>query len=177
MAWYRQATSHYLNQCLPDLCWHMASLRYNELTNTLRPVQNGWHFANNVFKSIFVNGNYFILIHIWLKFVPEGLMHWAITCTNGPLTRYIKLRVAHAPGMPGKLFTRHRFQREPLVSDPCMHHGTCVMHVPWCMLGSITLVAGKTFPAFLAHAQPAILRIWQEALCEQVIWRHWATMT
>ena len=25
------------------------------------------------------------------------------------------------------------------------------------------MVAGKTFPAFPAHAQPAILRIWQEA--------------
>ena len=24
------------------------------------------------------------------------------------------------------------------VSDPDMHHGTCVMHVPWCMSGSLT---------------------------------------
>ena len=24
------------------------------------------------------------------------------------------------------------------VSDPGMHPGTCVMHVPWCMLGSLT---------------------------------------
>ena len=26
----------------------------------------------------------------------------------------------------------------PWVSDPDMHHGTCVTHVPWCMSGSIT---------------------------------------
>ena len=26
----------------------------------------------------------------------------------------------------------------PLVSDPDMHHGTCVTHVPWCMSGSLT---------------------------------------
>ena len=26
----------------------------------------------------------------------------------------------------------------PRVSDPDMHHGTCVMHVPWCMPGSLT---------------------------------------
>ena len=26
----------------------------------------------------------------------------------------------------------------PLVSDPDMHHGTCVTHVPWCMPGSLT---------------------------------------
>ena len=50
-------------------------------------------------------------------------------------------------------FPRHRRQRKPLVSDPGMHHATCVMHVPR---------AGKTVQAFPAHAQPAILRIWQE---------------
>ena len=34
-------------------------------------------------------------------------------------------------------FPRHRFQRKPLVSDPSMYHGTCVMHVSWCMSGSL----------------------------------------
>ena len=50
----------------------------------------------------------------------------------GPLARYIKLRVAHAPGMPGT------FSPPPQVSDPDMHHGTCVTHVSWCMAGSLT---------------------------------------
>ena len=49
------------------------------------------------------------------------------------------------------------------VSDPDMHHGTCVTHVPWRMTGSLNHGGGETFLAFLAHAQPAILRIWQEA--------------
>ena len=35
-------------------------------------------------------------------------------------------------------FLRHRLQRKPLVSDPGMHHGTCVTHVLWCMSGSLT---------------------------------------
>ena len=39
---------------------------------------------------------------------------------------------AHAPGMPGT------FSPSPQVSDPDMHHGTCVTHVPWCMPGSLT---------------------------------------
>ena len=51
---------------------------------------------------------------------------------NGPLTRYVKLPVAHAPGMPGT------FSPAPWISDPGMHHGTYVTHVPWCMPGSIT---------------------------------------
>ena len=50
---------------------------------------------------------------------------------HGSLIRYVKLRIAHAPGMPGT------FSRPPRVSDPDMHHGTCVTHVPWCMLGSL----------------------------------------
>ena len=35
-------------------------------------------------------------------------------------------------------FPRHRLQRKPLVSDPGMHQGTCVTHVPWFMSGSLT---------------------------------------
>ena len=57
----------------------------------------------------------------------------------------------------------HRLQRKPLVSDPGMHHDTCVTQVLWCMLGSLTRGGGENVPAFPAHAQPAILRIWQEA--------------
>ena len=54
---------------------------------------------------------------------------------------------------------RHQLQRKPLVSDPGMYHATCFTHVPWCMSGSLTRGGGKTFPAFPAHAQSAILRI------------------
>ena len=65
---------------------------------------------------------------------------------RGPLTRYVKLRDAHLPGMPVYLFSRHRLQRNPLVSDPGMHHGTCITHVPWCMSGWLTRGGGKNVP-------------------------------
>ena len=58
-------------------------------------------------------------------FICRGLCH-------GPLARYVKLRVAHEPGIPGT------FSPPPRVSDPDMHHGTCATHVPWCMPGSLT---------------------------------------
>ena len=61
---------------------------------------------------------------------------------NGPLTRYVKLWVAHASGMLGT-FSRHRLQRKPPVSDPIMHHGTCVTHVPWCLSGSLIRGGGE----------------------------------
>ena len=67
----------------------------------------------------------------------------------GPLTKYVKLRVAHAPDMPGTFHHPHRLQRELLHNnDPGMHHGTCVTHVPWCMAGSLIRSDGETFPAF-----------------------------
>ena len=42
------------------------------LFNTLRPRQNGRHFADGVFKYIFLNENVWIPIKISLKFVPKG---------------------------------------------------------------------------------------------------------
>ena len=40
--------------------------------NTLKPSQNGRHFADDIFKRIFVNENVRISIKISLKFVPKG---------------------------------------------------------------------------------------------------------
>ena len=51
---------------------------------------------------------------------------------HGPFTRRVKLWVSHATGIPGT------FSPPPSVSDPDMHHGTCVTHVPWFIPGSLT---------------------------------------
>ena len=40
--------------------------------NTLRPRQNGRHFAEDIFNCIFFNENVWIPIKISLKFVPKG---------------------------------------------------------------------------------------------------------
>ena len=65
-------------------------------------------------------------------------------------------------GNVGNVSPRRRFQRKPLVSDPGMHHGTCVAHVPWCMSGSLTCGDGENVPGIPGACAPAILRIWQE---------------
>ena len=46
---------------------------------------------------------------------------------HGPLTRDAKLRVVLVSGIP------RTFSPSQHVSDPDMHHGPCVMHLPWCM--------------------------------------------
>ena len=75
--------------------------------------------------------------HEWGS-IPQGIVYMFYVCCvlewmgNGPLARYVKLRVAHAPGMPGTFSPPQR------VCDPDMHYGTCVTHVPRCMPGSLT---------------------------------------
>ena len=66
-------------------------------------------------------------------------------------------------GNVGIVFPHPRFQGKPLVSDPDMHHCTCVTHVPWCMSGSLTCGDGENVPGIPGACAPAILRIWQEA--------------
>ena len=48
-------------------------LGLNELTHP-PPRQNGHHFAGDIFRCIFVNDKFCILIEISLKFVPYGLV-------------------------------------------------------------------------------------------------------
>ena len=62
MAWCRQATSHYLNQCWPRSPTPYGVTR-PRWVSTLRPRQNGLHFVD-IFK--------FILIQISLKFFHKG---------------------------------------------------------------------------------------------------------
>ena len=54
--------------------WLSESLQRNQekMFNTLRPRQNGRHFADDMFKCIFLNENVWIPIKISLTFVPEG---------------------------------------------------------------------------------------------------------
>ena len=78
----------------------------------------------------------------------------------------------------------------PKVSDPDMHHGTCVTHVPWCTQGSLTnrflwiRWRGKRSrhsqrmhnPQFYVSAKRSIAKSWQWAMA---IWiemcRNWTT--
>ena len=69
-------------------------------------------------------------------------------------------------GNAGNVFPHRRLQRKPLVSDPGMHHGTCVTHVPWCMSWSLTRGGGENVPGIPGACAPAVLRIWQEAHCD-----------
>ena len=117
---------------------------------------------NNVLHLCESKG-YIYMIHIYVYDTQIGawirnytrVKPWDVITHPWASYQIRKIAGAHAPGMPGT------FSPSPHVSDPDMHHDTCVTHVPWCMPGSLTSGfiwnrrRGKTFPAFPAHAQPA----------------------
>ena len=136
MACCLTAPSHYLNQCwllIKEVLWHLPKQLHSEWPS---------YYSVNWFLPYFKHYR-----HI----------------SYGPLTRYVKLRVAHAPGMPRTFPPAAEIQRKPRVSDPDMHHGTCVTHVPWCMSGFLTRGGGENVPSIPGACATAILRIWQEA--------------
>ena len=59
--------------CLGRCYARTISAKQNQgnLINTLRLRQNGWHFADDIFKCIFFSENVWTLIKISLKFVPK----------------------------------------------------------------------------------------------------------
>ena len=99
MAWCRQTTSHCLSQCRLRSCRHTTSLNHNELIHC---------YVVDVIKflldfSTCDNGR-------WDTKIDEdkckgtcskSLIIIMTTSWHGPLARYAKSRVAHAPVMPG----------------------------------------------------------------------------
>ena len=82
----------------------------------------------------------------------EGI-HVGFRSTTWASYQIRKIAGCACAGNAGNVPPRRRLQRKTLVSDPVMHHGTCVTHVPWCMSGSLTSCGGETFPA---HAHPQL---------------------
>ena len=46
----------------------------------------------------------------------------------------------------GERLPRHQLQRKPVISDPGMHHDTCVTQLPWCISVSLTRSGGENVP-------------------------------
>ena len=80
--------------------------------------------------------------------VPPPQKTWNTTCSRSERHNITCTQATqHSPGAAQKiwgLWCQKQISQAglsnciPLVSDPGMHHGTCVTHVPWCMSGSLT---------------------------------------
>ena len=76
-------------------------------------------------------------------------------------------------------FPHHRLHRKlvTLVSDPGMHHGMCVTHVPWCMSGSLIRGGGENVPGIpgaCATHSFAYLARGPRRHVESSVWSYWS---
>ena len=92
--------------------------------NTLRPRPNGRHFADDIFKCIFLNENVWIPIKISMKFVPKGPIN------NIP--SLVQIMAWHRPG--------DKPLSEPMMV--CLTTHICVTRPQW--VNQITLQSGPT---------------------------------
>ena len=159
---YKSMRSSYLNNCITDNCLNLPPNNYSDPnTNVLYKSWYGdvvwnqqWACRKNNLSSIefmaWINNH----IHI---------TSWDVITHPWASCKIHKIAGCACAGNAGNVSPRHRLQGKPLVSDPCMHHGTCVTHEPWCMSGSLTRGGWENVPGIPGACAPAILRILQEA--------------
>ena len=71
MAWRRPGYKPLSEPMMVSLLTHIC-VTWPQWVNTLRPKQIGRHFADDIFKHMFLNENVWILFKISLNFVPMG---------------------------------------------------------------------------------------------------------
>ena len=96
-----------------------------------KPMLPNFFTLYGVSRALFVKCAAMFGLRVYLSLPYNHFILW-----HGPLSRYVKLRVVHAPGMPGTFSPLPTLKA--LVSAPGMHHGTCVTHVSLCMSRSLT---------------------------------------
>ena len=87
---------------------------------------------------------------------------WVILCVvshfsslwHGPLAKYVKLRVAHAPGMPRTFFPAADFTGNRYLAIPACIMARASRTCRDACRDRLPAMAGKTFPSFPVHAHP-----------------------
>ena len=118
-------------------CYHVA---IRELS--LRMLRD-WYLKGFLWQLQMPNHHYYWPIDLWgywIKFLTYNFQY------NMGLLPDMQNCVLRMRRECRERFPRHRLHRKPLVSDPGMHHDTCVTHVPWCMSGSLTRGGGGNVP-------------------------------
>ena len=93
--------------------------------------------------------------------------------THGPLTRYVKLQVAHAPGMPETFSPAADFKGNRYLATPACITTRASRTCRDACRDRLLAVAGKTFPAFSAHAHPQFYASVKRSI--ETVWRIYAS--
>ena len=139
--------------------------------NTLRPRQNGRHFADGIFKCIFVNENVWIPIKISLTFVPQ------VPINNIPAL--VQIMAWHRPGdkplsgpmmvrLPAHIcVTRPQWVKYVLVNSSCLCpiHWSRALRREWrCSWSSANRRCSsynRVFSNFIANSGATYIEDWQ----------------
>ena len=153
MACCLMAPSHYLKQCwliISKVLWYSPGGKFSRYHsqqyvayyfNILRLRENGHHFADDIFKCIFLNEDVWIMLKISLKFVP-------------------KVRINNIPALVQIMAWRRPGDKplaEPMMVSLLTH--ICVTRPQWVKINSSmgTWVNWNTFPV--------ITLAWRDGLC------------
>ena len=110
--------------CAGILPYHLCLNGHMQLLHTFRPRKNGPHFADDVFKRIFLSENYFISIQISLKYVPSSLII-NMQPLSEPMGSLVNWRI-YAALSPNELMSLQLWH---------MHHGASKLD---CLFNSLT---------------------------------------
>ena len=116
-------------------------------TNQIVPMHGAMFCQHLIRLFIFNDTIYLISPLISKRFCAAVFCH-------GPLTRYVKLQVAHAPGMPGTFSPAADFKENRLLAIPACITASASRTCRDACRDRLHAVTGKTFPAFPAHAHP-----------------------
>ena len=110
-------------------------------------------------RSVLMGSVLYPHINIWQWWRWSGVSQGHLSgCSerylHGPLTRYVKLRVVHAPGMPGTSSPDAEFKGKRELAIPACITARASRTCRDACRDCLPAVAGKTFPAFPAHAHP-----------------------
>ena len=120
--WRHKNTLHYIYQI--KSVWY--TIRFNVF---FRLVRSSW----NIFVCFYWDPRPESSV-TWGDVSGRSGVPWFSRRRHGPLTRYVKLRIALL------------ISNETAISDPGMHPGTCVTHVLRCMSGSLISGGGENVP-------------------------------
>ena len=107
----------------------------NEASKRIYALQKTWWVKKALYKEhLNLKSGYIMMIFLYdIITQTNNEVHISSRCyVNGSLARYVKVRVAYAPGMSGT------FSPPLRVRYPDMYYSTCMTHLPWCMPGSLT---------------------------------------
>ena len=122
--------------------YHALTGVWEERVNTLRPRQNGRHFADETFIRIFMNENVRISINISLRFVPKGLIN------NIPVL--VEIMAWRRPG--------DKPLSEPIMVNILTH--ICVTRPQWVNSPSISCSVITSQSGYGLSQWPMILKAW-----------------